>query len=101
MRRRGAGLDGDEDHHRPVARRLQLLAREPSRDIATATVDHDGAAREDQCHDGAARRMTGRTRAILNPGAGSGRAAGRIRATRDVLDAAWPGIDWRESTSGA
>ena len=39
------------------------------------------------------------TRVIVNPGAGAGRAAARARAVAPRLRAAWPGLEWVESTS--
>ena len=39
------------------------------------------------------------TRVIVNPGAGAGRAAARARAVAPQLHAAWPGLEWIESTS--
>jgi diacylglycerol kinase (ATP) len=39
------------------------------------------------------------TRIIVNPQAGAGRAAARARAVAPQLHAAWPGLEWVESTS--
>jgi YegS/Rv2252/BmrU family lipid kinase len=41
----------------------------------------------------------GRTRIIVNPSGGGGRASQRVADIKTLLDEAWPFVDWRESRS--